>query len=78
MDMYVRMYDDLYRDAGHNPAIGLLLCADTSRDIARYSVLHDNDRLFAAKYLTYIPSQEVLQAEIEKQKQIFMAQHTEE
>ena len=78
MDMYVRMYDDLYRGQGHNPTIGLLLCSDTSKDIARYSVLHDNDRLFAAKYLTYIPSQEVLQAEIERQKQIFMLQHSEE
>lgn len=77
MDMYVRMYDEMYRGEGHNPTIGLLLCSNTSKDIARYSVLHDNDRLFAAKYLTYIPSREVLQAEIEKQKQIYMLQHSE-
>ena len=78
MDMYVRMYDELYRKEGHNPTIGLLLCSDTSADIARYSVLHDSDQLFAAKYLTYIPTQAELQAEIEKQKEIYMMQHGEE
>ena len=78
MDMYVRMYDELYRNEGHNPTIGLLLCSDTSADIARYSVLHDSDQLFAAKYLTYIPTQAELQAEIEKQKEIYMMQHGEE
>ena len=78
MDMYVRMYDELYRKEGHNPTIGLLLCSDTSADIARYSVLHDSDQLFAAKYLTYIPTQAELQAEIEKQKEIYMLQHGED
>ena len=45
MDMYVRMYDDLKRTDGDNPTIGLLLCADTSKDIARYSVLHGSKQL---------------------------------
>ena len=75
MDMYVRMYDDLKRTEGDNPTIGLLLCADTSRDIARYSVLHESKQLFAAKYLTYLPSEEELRREIERQKEIFSAQH---
>lgn len=77
MDMYVRMYDDLKRKADENPTIGILLCAETSEDIARYSVLHDSDQLFMAKYLTYMPSNEQLRAEIEKQKEIFYHQHPE-
>ena len=75
MDMYVRMYDDLKRKEGDNPTIGILLCAETSEDIARYSVLHDNDRLFMAKYMTVMPTKEQLRMEIEKQKAIFYAQH---
>ena len=71
MDMYVRMFDDLKRTEGDNPTIGLLLCSETSEDIARYSVLHDSKQLFASKYLTFLPSQEELQREIEKQKTIF-------
>lgn len=75
MDMYVRMFDELKRTEGDNPTIGLLLCSDTSEDIARYSVLHDSKQLFASKYLTFLPSQEELQREIEKQKTIFELQN---
>lgn len=78
MDMYVRMYDELKRQPGDNPTLGILLCADTDDDIARYSVLHDNDHLFASKYLTYLPSKEELRAEIERQKTIFYLQQAEE
>lgn len=71
MDMYVRMYDQLKRTEGDNPTIGILLCDDTDEDIARYSVLHDNDHMFASKYMTYMPSPEQLRAEIERQKEIY-------
>ena len=70
-------YDDLKRPQGDNPTIGLILCSDTSEDMARYSVLHDNDRLFQAKYLTYLPSEEELKREIEQQKEIFRLQQTD-
>lgn len=75
MDMYVRMYDEMVRPEGHNPTIGLLLCAETDEDIARYSVLNDNDQLFAAKYLTYMPTEEELRREIGQQKEFFLLQH---
>lgn len=75
IDMYVRMYDDLKRKEGDNPTIGILLCGETSEDIARYSVLHDNDHLFMSKYLTYLPTKEQLRDEIERQKAIFYRQH---
>lgn len=77
IDMYVRMYDDLKCKQGDNPTLGILLCSETDEDIARYSVLHDNDRLFMSKYLTYIPSKEQLKLEIERQKEIFYMQHPE-
>ena len=75
IDMYVKMYDDLKCKDGDNPTIGILLCAETDEDIARYSVLHDNERLFMSKYLTYLPSKEQLRTEIERQKEIFYLQH---
>lgn len=77
MDMYVRMYDDLRRGEGDNPTLGIVLCTETSEDIARYSVLHDNDHLFAAKYRLYLPTEEELRAEIEHQKAMFALQHGE-
>ncbi len=74
MDMYIRMFDELECTEGDNPTIGLLLCAETSKDLARYSILRDSNQLFAAKYMTYLPKKEELLAEIEHQKYIFELQ----
>ena len=75
MDMYIRMYDEKIRGEGDNPTLGILLCADTDEDIARYSVMHGSEQLFASKYLLYLPSEEELRAEIENQKMMFYLQH---
>ncbi len=74
MDMYVRMYDELKRTEGDNPTIGIVLCSETSQDIARYSILKGNEQLFAAKYMALLPTKEELKREIEKQKQLFLLQ----
>ena len=74
MDMYVKMYDEMMCPQGHNPTIGILLCADTDEDVAHYSVLNGSDQLYAAKYLTYMPTKEELRREIEQQKQFFLMQ----
>jgi len=75
MDMYVRMYDELKRTDGDNPTIGIVLCSETSKDIARYSILRGNEQLFAAKYKTYLPTEEQLRQEIERQKELFKIQN---
>jgi predicted nuclease of restriction endonuclease-like (RecB) superfamily len=74
MDMYVRMYDELKRTEGDNPTIGIVLCTETSKDMARYSVLKDNQQLFQAKYMPYLPTEEELRREIEQQKELFLLQ----
>lgn len=71
MDMYVKMYDELIRPEGHNPTIGILLCADTDEDVAHYSILNGSDQLYAAKYLTFLPTKEELRREIEQQKEFY-------
>lgn len=77
MDMYVRMYDELKRNEEDNPTLGIVLCYDTDEDIARYSVMHGNEQLFAVKYKLYLPSEEELRAEIEMQKTMFYLQQQE-
>ncbi|MDR1195612.1 MAG: PDDEXK nuclease domain-containing protein [Endomicrobium sp.] len=74
LDMYVRMYDDLYRRRGDGSTIGLLLCSETDKIIARYSVLNKNKQLFTSKYMTYLPTEKELVEEIERQKRIFRLQ----
>ena len=75
MDMYVRMFDEQMKGESDNPTIGIVLSSDTDADIAKYSVLHDNDHLFQAKYMLYMPSEEELRKEIEQQKEVFRLQH---
>lgn len=74
MDMYVRLYDERVRGKDDNPTIGIVLCSDTDDDIARYSVLHDSNQLFASKYMLYMPTEEELRNEIERQKTFFRLQ----
>ena len=78
LDMYVRMYDDLKKQENDNPTIGLLLCTETDRTIIKYSVLNDNKNLFASKYINYLPSEEELINEIERQKVLFKINSKEE
>ncbi len=77
MDMYIRMYDELKRSEGDNPTMGIVLCSDTDEDIARYSVMHGNEQLFASKYKLYLPTEEELREEIETQKTMFYLQQQE-
>ena len=77
MDMYIRMYDEIKRRSDDNPTLGIILCSDTDEDIARYSVMHGNEQLFASKYKLYLPTDEELRKEIETQKQFFFMQHHE-
>lgn len=78
LDMYVRMYDNLKKQENDNPTIGLLLCTDTDRTIIKYSVLNDNKNLFASKYVNYLPSEEELINEIERQKTLFESKKNNE
>ena len=71
MDMYLKLYDTHKRSEGDNPTIGVILCSETNGDVAKFSTLATNKRMYAAKYLTYMPSKEVLAREIEMQKEIF-------
>lgn len=74
MDMYVRMYDETVRQADDNPTIGIVLCADTDPDIARYSILKGNEQLFAAKYQLKLPTPEELTEEVARQKATLLMQ----
>jgi predicted nuclease of restriction endonuclease-like (RecB) superfamily len=68
MDMYVRMYEDLYKTEGDNPTISIILCSEKSEAVVKYSVLSESQQLFASKYLLYLPSEAELKAELERER----------
>ena len=69
MDTYVRIYDEKIKSEDDNPTIGLLLCSEKSEAIAKYSILADQQQLFASKYIAYLPSEEELKRELEKERE---------
>ncbi len=68
MDMYVRMMDDLKRGPDDNPTVGIILCAQKDASVVRYSVLHDNEQMFASRYKLVLPSEEELRTELERER----------
>ena len=75
MDTYVRMYDQLKKQDDDNPTIGLILCSEKSEAVAKYSVLADGKQLFASKYLPYLPSEEELRQELQRERLLIVNQN---
>jgi len=69
MDMYVRYFEDKIRKETDNPTIGLILCTEKNNTIVKYSLLNESKQIFASKYMTYLPTEQELQAEIERERQ---------
>lgn len=69
MDTYVRLYDDKLKGDDDNPTIGLVLCSEKSEAVVKYSVLSDQKQLFAAKYLPYLPTEQELKQELERERE---------
>ncbi|MCA9448557.1 MAG: DUF1016 family protein, partial [Candidatus Omnitrophica bacterium] len=73
MDGYVRLYEDRFKVPGDNPTIGLILCSDKGEAVAKYSVLAEGRQIFASKYIQFLPSEEELRLEIEKERKLIEA-----
>jgi len=67
MDMYIRMFEDLYTTEGDNSTIGIILCAEKDQALVKYSVLDENKQIFASKYKLVLPTAEELKAELERE-----------
>jgi predicted nuclease of restriction endonuclease-like (RecB) superfamily len=74
MDTYVRMYDQQRKGSDDNPTIGLILCSQKSEAVVKYSVLTDSQQLFTAKYLPYLPTEEELKRELERERDLVQTQ----
>jgi predicted nuclease of restriction endonuclease-like (RecB) superfamily len=72
MDMYVRLFEDKIKGPDDSPTIGIILCTEKDRTIVKYSVLKENRQLFAAKYKLYLPTEEELQRELEREREWFI------
>ncbi|MGY4878459.1 PDDEXK nuclease domain-containing protein [Vreelandella aquamarina] len=74
MDSYIRIYDKHYKEQDDNPTIGLILCSQKSEAVVKYSVLTENKQMFAAKYHPYLPTEEELCRELERERNLVQQQ----
>ncbi|NJM93820.1 MAG: DUF1016 domain-containing protein, partial [Cytophagales bacterium] len=68
MDFYVNYVEDNMKQEGDNPTIGLILCSEKDRAVAKYSL--QNKQIFASKYRPYLPTEKQLQEEIKREREI--------
>ena len=56
------------KQADDNPTIGIILCSQQNESVIKYSVLADNKQLFSSKYKLYLPTEEELKNELERDR----------
>ena len=67
MQMYVHYYEREMMNEGDNPPIGIVLCADKSDSIVKYTLPEGEKQIFASKYKLYLPSEEELLKELNRE-----------
>ena len=67
VQMYVHYFEEEMMNEGDNPPIGIVLCADKSDSIVKYTLSKNETQVFASKYKAYLPSEEELLSEIKKE-----------
>ena len=77
MDMYVRLYEDTIKGADDNPTVGIILCTEKDQTVVKYSVLNESSQLFASKYRLYLPSEEELRVEVEREREMVVRERLE-
>jgi len=70
MQMYVHYFQEEMMNEGDNPPIGIVLCADKSDSIVKYTLPKGEKQIFASKYMLYLPSEEELLLELRKEYDI--------
>lgn len=69
MQMYVNYFQREMTVEGENPPIGIILCADKSEAVVRYTLPEGNTQIFASRYKLYLPTEEELAAELQRERQ---------
>ena len=69
IDFYVRYFEQEVKQPEDNPTIGLILCAEKNEAMAKYTLL-ENSNIFASKYKLYLPTEEELKKELEKERRL--------
>lgn len=70
MQMYVNYYTRELMNEGDNPPIGIILCADKSDSVVKYTLPEENNQIYASKYKLYMPTEEEFKRELVKEQEL--------
>lgn len=70
MDFYVRYFEKEEKQSEDNPTIGLILCTDKNKTMVKYALLENSKNIFASKYKLYLPTEEELKKELERERKL--------
>ena len=76
VNMYVRLFEDTAKGADDNPTVGIILCTEKDHTVVKYSVLNENKQLFASKYMLYLPTEEALREELERERALVVREQS--
>jgi predicted nuclease of restriction endonuclease-like (RecB) superfamily len=76
MQMYVNYYQREMMVTGENPPIGIVLCADKSEAVVRYTLPENNQQIFASRYRLHLPTEEELANELQRERAIIEQHRT--
>lgn len=70
MQIYVHYYERELMNEGDNHPIGIVLCADKSESVVKYTLPENETQIFASKYNLYLPCEEELLQELQREYQV--------
>jgi hypothetical protein len=67
LQMYVNYYDRIEKNENENPTIGILLCANKNDGVVKFTLPGSNKSIIASQYQLYLPTEQQLLEEVNKE-----------
>lgn len=77
MNLYLNYVKEHMMLSGEADPIGIILCSDKNNAVVKYATAGINAKVFASKYLTYLPNEEALRQEILTTQRVLTARLVE-
>ncbi|WP_333865424.1 PDDEXK nuclease domain-containing protein [Sphingobacterium sp.] len=72
LQMYVNYYDRMERLSHEHPTVGILLCANKNDAVVKFTLPEDQKQIVASQYELYLPTEQQLLDEVNKELNSFV------
>ena len=78
LQMYVNYYDRMERLSHEHPTVGILLCANKNDAVVKFTLPEDQKQIVASQYELYLPTEQQLLDEVNKELNSFVGKSDSE